>query len=70
MSSCKCSLRLSLPVQLLQKAHKDSDHTVVIAVAYIPKFTMLSNLCVLQQFLVFPMAAIADSIDRLSMILT
>ena len=25
-------LRLSLPVQLLGKAHEDSDHTVVIAV--------------------------------------
>ena len=27
-------LRLSLPVQLLRKAHKDSDHTVEIAAVY------------------------------------
>ena len=28
------SVRLSLPVQLSQKAHKDSDHTVVIPVIH------------------------------------
>ena len=31
------SLRSSLPVQLLRRSHKDSDHTVVIAVAHMPK---------------------------------
>ena len=51
--------RTALPVQLLQRAHKDSDHTD----AYVPKLTVLSAVII---FLVFPLAAS----DRLSVVAT
>ena len=37
------SLRSSLPV-VLRRPHKDSDHTAVITVAYMPKLTVLAKL--------------------------
>ena len=38
------SLQLPVAVPFLGKAHKDSDHTAVIADAYMPKLTVLAKL--------------------------
>ena len=38
------SLRHSLPVQLLQSAHKVSDHTAMMAVLRVPKPTLVATL--------------------------
>ena len=51
------ALSSATAVQLLQRAKKESDHTAVIADAYMPKLNMLVSTV---YFLVSALAAIAD----------
>ena len=57
----ECSLRLSLAVLPLGKAHEDSDHTAMIAVIHAETHPCWQSCECCNTFFVFPLAAITSN---------